>query len=61
MTNEGWDVERAYNEMKDYDFYTRWGHKAMKTFVFDYWKELQAQRQRAALPETISVAASQNK
>lgn len=44
MTQENWDIEKAYAEMKDYDFYTRWGHKAMKTFVFDYWKELQARR-----------------
>ncbi|MFN0107985.1 MAG: fused DSP-PTPase phosphatase/NAD kinase-like protein [Blastocatellia bacterium] len=40
MKIQGWDVERAYDEMKDYDFYTRWGHKAMKKFVFDYYREL---------------------
>lgn len=40
MKVQGWDVERAYDEMKDYDFYTRWGHKAMKRFVFDYYREL---------------------
>src|SRR5262245_31919285 len=28
MTSQGWDINRAYEEMKDYDFYTRWGHKA---------------------------------
>ena len=61
MTNEGWDVERAYQEMKEYDFYTRWGHKAMKTFVFDYWKDLQERRTRAALTPTQTSAASQDK
>jgi len=61
MTNEGWDVERAYQEMKDYDFYTRWGHKAMKTFVFDYWKDLQEHRTRASLAEAPAAAAGQNK
>ncbi|MGH9851120.1 MAG: fused DSP-PTPase phosphatase/NAD kinase-like protein [Blastocatellia bacterium] len=40
MTMQGWDVERAYEEMKDYDFYTRWGHKDMKRFVFNYYREL---------------------
>ncbi len=40
MKIQGWDVEKAYDEMKDYDFYTRWGHKAMKTFVFDYYRGL---------------------
>ncbi len=44
MTMQGWDVERAYDEMKDYDFYTRWGHKKMKTFVFDYYRELTHRR-----------------
>jgi protein tyrosine/serine phosphatase len=40
MTIQGWEINRAYEEMKDYDFYTRWGHKAMKKFVFDYYREL---------------------
>ncbi len=40
MTMQGWDVDRAYEEMKDYDFYTRWGHKDMKRFVFNYYREL---------------------
>lgn len=40
MKMQGWDVEQAYEEMKDYDFYTRWGHKAMKRYVFDYYRGL---------------------
>ncbi len=40
MTTQGWDVNRAYEEMKVYDFYTRWGHKAMKQYVFDYYRDL---------------------
>jgi protein tyrosine/serine phosphatase len=32
----GWDYDRAYAEMKKYDFYTRWGHGEMKKFVQDY-------------------------
>lgn len=40
MTMQGWDIDRAYGEMKDYDFYTRWGHKAMKHYVFDYYRDL---------------------
>jgi protein tyrosine/serine phosphatase len=61
MTLEGWDIERAYDEMKDYDFYTRWGHKAMKTFIFDYWKDLQSRRARPASAETQSNALNLNK
>jgi protein tyrosine/serine phosphatase len=49
MTFDGWDIDKTYNEMKDYDFYTRWGHKQMKTFVFDFWKTLQAKRQEEAV------------
>jgi protein tyrosine/serine phosphatase len=60
MTNEGWDVNRAYEEMKDYDFYTRWGHKAMKTFVFDYYKELQTRRVRPTAAEAVVLAPNQD-
>ena len=55
MTFEGWAVEKAYQEMKDYDFYTRFGHGEMKKFVFDYWKELQAKRKEAAAMPTATT------
>ncbi|HKP13351.1 MAG TPA: tyrosine-protein phosphatase [Blastocatellia bacterium] len=41
MTVYGWDYDRTYGEMKDYDFYTRWGHGPMKDYVQDYWKKVQ--------------------
>jgi tyrosine-protein phosphatase SIW14 len=44
MTEQGWNVERAYEEMKDYDFYKRFGHKPIKQFVFDYYRELTQRR-----------------
>jgi protein tyrosine/serine phosphatase len=44
MTMQGWDADRAYEEMKDYDFYKRFGHKAMKRFVFDYYRDLNNKR-----------------
>jgi hypothetical protein len=31
--------------MKDYDFYTRWGHKAMKRFVYDYYHDMMLRRE----------------
>jgi len=31
-----WSLDQAYTEMKDYDFYTRFGHGDLKTFVEDY-------------------------
>jgi protein tyrosine phosphatase (PTP) superfamily phosphohydrolase (DUF442 family) len=35
-----WDFDRAYKEMKQYDFYTRWGHGAFKDFVQDYYTRI---------------------
>lgn len=40
ITTQGWDANRAYDEMKNYDFYKRWGHGSMKRYVFDYYREL---------------------
>jgi tyrosine-protein phosphatase SIW14 len=33
-----WDFDQVYKEMKQYDFYTRFGHEAFKDFVADYAK-----------------------
>ena len=32
-----WTLDQAYKEMKQYDFYTSWGHQAFKDFVEDYY------------------------
>lgn len=36
FNNYNWNFEQVYKEMKDFDFYTRWGHGNMKKFVEDY-------------------------
>lgn len=41
FTRYQWNFEQVYAEMKQYDFYTRWGHGKMKDFVEDYWKQIQ--------------------
>jgi len=41
FTKYGWNYEQVYREMKDYDFYTRWGHGDMKKYVQDYWQRVQ--------------------
>ncbi|MBK9709243.1 MAG: tyrosine-protein phosphatase [Acidobacteria bacterium] len=41
MTNEKWTVEQAYEEMKKFDFYTRFGHGSYKDYVYDYYRDLQ--------------------
>ena len=38
----GWNFDQVYKEMKDYDFYTAWGHGAFKDFVKDYYERKQA-------------------
>ena len=54
MTVQGWDVDRAYEEMKDYDFYTRWGHKDMKRFVFDYSRNLNNRQIAPQITDSIN-------
>src|SRR5215471_7874279 len=59
FTHDGWNYDQAYAEMKSYDFYTRWGHGAMKQFVQDYWQQMQnAQAAKAKAPGT-AVSATQ--
>ncbi len=36
-----WDFDQVYKEMKQYDFYTSWGHGAFKDFVQDYYSQMQ--------------------
>ena len=43
-----WSYDQAYAEMKDYDFYTRWGHGDLKTFVEDYARNLPSNTAAAA-------------
>jgi protein tyrosine/serine phosphatase len=55
MDTQGWDADRAYGEMKDYDFYTRWGHKAMKKFVFDHYQTLQHKQAETPKPQVAAI------
>jgi protein tyrosine/serine phosphatase len=41
FTHDQWNFDKVYSEMKDYDFYTRFGHGDMKKFVEDYWQRIQ--------------------
>jgi len=36
FTVNHWSYDQAYAEMKDYDFYTRWGHGDLQKYVQDY-------------------------
>jgi protein-tyrosine phosphatase len=37
LVRNGWSADRAYREMKAYDYYSRWGHGGHKDYVFDYY------------------------
>jgi len=42
-----WNFDDVYKEMKQYDFYTSWGHGDFKTFVQDYAAKMQANDAKA--------------
>ena len=48
----GWGYEQVYAEMKQYDFYTSWGHGDFKTFVEDYARQMQG---RHVAPTTTAA------
>lgn len=43
-----WNFDQVYKEMKQYDFYTSWGHGAFKDFVKDYYEKKQTNNANAA-------------
>jgi protein tyrosine phosphatase (PTP) superfamily phosphohydrolase (DUF442 family) len=53
----GWGYEQVYREMKDFDFYTAWGHGAFKDFVQDYWQQFQAAKSSAPAVPAASTEA----
>lgn len=40
MTHDGWDADRAYQEMKQYGFERGFGHGSLKDYVYDYYSRL---------------------
>ena len=58
FTHYGWNFEQVYKEMKDYDFYTSWGHGDFKTFVEDYWQRIQANGVHAKKHAATSTAGN---
>ena len=52
FNNYNWSFEQVYKEMKDFDFYTRWGHGNMKKFVEDYSVSFQQNVNAAAATQS---------
>ena len=55
MKLQGWSADQAYEEMKQYKFYTRWGHGEMKEFVFDYYQGMHKSGTAAAIPSPDEI------
>jgi protein tyrosine/serine phosphatase len=54
MEVDGWSARQAFEEMKDYKFYSRFGHGDLKDYVFEYYNKMMVRR--AALITTESKA-----
>ncbi|MFL6228244.1 MAG: fused DSP-PTPase phosphatase/NAD kinase-like protein [Pyrinomonadaceae bacterium] len=52
----GWDYDQAYAEMKQYDFYTSWGHGDQLKYVQSYWQGIQS----GQIHVTPTLAAATN-
>ena len=52
FNHDHWNFDRAYAEMKQYDFYTSNGHGKQLDFVQDYWQQFQAKQGNAAVSAT---------
>jgi tyrosine-protein phosphatase SIW14 len=56
MTEDGWTADRAYAEMKQFNFEGFPGHPTLKTFVFDYYTQ-NARTRFAANEPSPAIAA----
>jgi protein tyrosine/serine phosphatase len=52
-----WNLDQVYAEMKDYDFYSSWGHGGQKKYVENYWSQIQSN----AASTSAAAAATSNK
>ncbi len=58
MTQDGWTSDRAYAEMKLFNFEGFPGHPTLKRFVYDYYTERSALKQATATLATPTVVAT---
>jgi protein tyrosine/serine phosphatase len=55
FTVDGWNYDQVYSEMKNYDFYSSWGHGDQKKYVQDYWANLQAKQANAVVATSVEA------
>jgi protein tyrosine/serine phosphatase len=56
----GWDYDKAYAEMKNYEYYSGMFHRKIKGYVKDYFERHEADRLAAAKAAAGPVAATTN-
>jgi protein tyrosine/serine phosphatase len=54
FNHDGWNIDQAYAEMRQYEFNSGFGHGKQKDFVQDYWQEFQAKQANASVPATAT-------
>ncbi len=59
MEKYGWNFEQVYAEMKQFDFYTSWGHGDFKTFVEDYARQRQTSHNAAPNAASAQVGSAE--
>lgn len=58
FTKYGWDYDKAYLEMKNYNFSSGLVHGSLKSYVKDYYAEKMIPAQQAKLAETQKSSAA---
>jgi protein tyrosine/serine phosphatase len=51
----GWDFDQVYQEMKNYDYYSRWGHGSIKDYVEEYYVRMKANKPFAPAADANEV------
>jgi protein tyrosine/serine phosphatase len=47
LVHDGWTADQAYREMKQYGYYSVWGHGSLKQYVYQYYSKLSAAGNKA--------------
>jgi protein tyrosine/serine phosphatase len=56
FNHDRWNYDQVYKEMKQYDYYSRWGHGALKEYVQDYYQRHQTKDIEATSGTTSSTS-----
>ena len=57
--NYGWDFDTVYREMKNYDYYSRWGHGAIKDYVREYYEGMKSAKAAALVAAPVAASVSE--